>query len=121
MSKQTVKAEYDKFLEKIDCVGKETISIYWRTGGSTGKYWGGGESRSVSGEPEPEFDEFDEILAKVWPEISFILYKKLVRDVVKVSERTDSDYYGNHSDYSTKTVSLFELFEALQKMGVKLD
>jgi hypothetical protein len=122
MKKEDFNTEYSWFLEKIGRVGQKSISIEWCSGGMEGgSCWGGESNRSVQSDPEPEFEELDEILAKVWPEINFLKYKKLVRDLVRNDSRTSNDYYGNYTTYASKTIYLFNLFKSLKEMGLKLD
>jgi hypothetical protein len=88
------------------------------TGGAAGgSCWGGvAHSYSVS-DAHPELSDLDVILEKVWPEITYLQYKSLLREA-KVSEDTDTvhDYYGNYTDYVFKVVKLGDLYDALMGM-----
>ena len=65
----------------------------WSAGGSWGNCWGG--SGTISPDPVPQsFKEFDEMLEKLCPDISFMTYKKLYNETVTIEERSENDYYG---------------------------
>lgn len=109
--KDLVKGTIDKWSVKE---GK--LSVEWRTGGVTGgNCWGDHADRAVESEREPEFEGLDEILAKLCPQISFLQYKVLCKNVVKYSEKQESEYYGNYYDYSVKSVDLAELEKYLKR------
>lgn len=65
----------------------------WSAGGSWGNCWG--NSGTISPDPVPQsFKEFDEMLEKLCPDISFMTYKKLYNETVTIEERSEHDYYG---------------------------
>ena len=65
----------------------------WSAGGSWGNCWGG--SGTISPDPVPQsFKEFDDMLEKLCPDISFMIYKKLYNETVTIEERSEHDYYG---------------------------
>jgi hypothetical protein len=107
--------EDEKYLKN-----REELSIQWVIGGMQGgNCWGGEANQSVSAEPEPEFEEFDKILEKVCPSISFIQYKRLVQECVVVGEGSGyGEYYGNYTDYGKKSCKIRTLAEALKKRGL---
>jgi hypothetical protein len=95
----------------------EEIEIHWCTGGQSGGSCWGGQHYAVSGEPEPEFQELDEILEAVCPHITFLQYKRVCQEVIVFEENAQghggSDYYGNYRTYSSKTVNLRKLYDTL--------
>jgi hypothetical protein len=118
--------EYRKFLDGIfDLVGldgleRDQISVDWTTGGQYGgSCWDDGKSShyACDAEPEPDFDVLDKVLERLWPEISFIQYKGLSRDLITRSEDRSNDYYGNYTDYAKKTIKLRALYDRLVKAG----
>lgn len=100
----------------------EEIEIYWCTGGQSGGSCWGGEHYPVSGDPEPEFEDLDQILEAVCPGISFLQYKRLCQEVIEFEEDAKghggSDYYGNYRTYSAKKVNLRKLYDTLVEKGL---
>ena len=95
------------------------IYIEWTTGGrSGGSCWGHEADGVVESEPEPSFDELDRILEAVCPQISFLVYKGLVRDCVDTLSGTSNDYYGNYTSYAIKQVKLYDLYISLLSRGL---
>ena len=99
----------------------EFIQASWVTGGmSGGSCWDDGSEDhhyGVSSSPEPEFDALDTILEKLYPEITFMIYKRMAQDLIKTSEYTDNEYYGNYYEYTVKYVDLKDLYKFLQEKG----
>jgi len=96
----------------------ETFDIYpvtWTTGGLTGgNCWGGSANEPVEAEPEPELTVLDDILLDVFPSLTFMQFRVLMReDIVKVTTGTDSEYYGNYYRYSKKELDVDALYRAL--------
>lgn len=87
----------------------------WRVGGvAGGNCWNSGGHYSLDGESEPSFDEIDQILMKVCPSLSFVAYKELMsRLKVEESEYTESEYYGNYTNYKAKTLFVEALYSAI--------
>ena len=113
---------YEDFMEKLPTYLKGgtdlSIQIRWAIGGQTGgSCWNDCQSyTSIYGDPEPEFEEFDKVLKAVVPTITFIQYKFLYKEVVVSGTDQDSDYYGNHTEYATKTVHIRKLYQTLKNM-----
>jgi hypothetical protein len=64
----------------------------WSLGGTWASYDGrGGE---IAPDKTPEFNELDDILLKVCPNLPILMYKKIYRDWVEVKEESENDYYG---------------------------
>lgn len=92
------------------------IQVKWRTGGITGgNCWGGKANRPVDGEPEPEFESLDKILAEICPTISFLQYKRLCQAIVKTDSDTEYEYYGNSYTYGIRSCSITDLEEYLKE------
>lgn len=91
------------------------VGIEWRIGGITGgSCWGDKADRPVDGEPEPEFENLDVILAEICPNISFLQYKRLCQSIIKIGERSSYEYYGNYYDYATKSFAIADLEKYLK-------
>jgi hypothetical protein len=110
-----------KFLKDItldDC-----IMTKWCSGGvGGGSCWSTDDHYAISGEKEPEFHDLDRILDRVVPNITYLQYKKLLYsvkpDLIEYDEWTESEYYGNSTQYTSKKVVLRRLWERLQGLGV---
>jgi hypothetical protein len=94
----------------------------WRTGGvGGGSCWDNGESNHYAkeGNPEPEFVDLDTILENLAPEISYLKYKKFMKEL-KISELTwtENEYYGNSTAYCAKLIKLTDLFNTLQQFNL---
>lgn len=110
----------DKYrLERDYGVGRNTLRSYeWTLGGESRDSWG--DTSSISPSPQPaEFDAFDELLTKVWPDIGFLHYKELKRETVRVQQESKSDYYSSY-DIGYYECDLYRLYELLKEHG-KLD
>jgi len=95
---------------------KHSCSIEWRIGKQTGgSCWDEGESHyhTISGEPEPEFDELDTILEYFCSQITFLQYKRICHQIIKTDEGRYDDYYGNYTDYTVKYFYLEDLYNLL--------
>ena len=62
----------------------------WSLGGTT-RNWNGNAVELMK-EEIPDFVEFDELIERVCPNISFIQYKNVYRKCVSQKTRTDDDY-----------------------------
>jgi hypothetical protein len=130
---------YEAFLEKVEevlgykprpyCSGsyrskhglneQPAIYISWSTGGqSGGSCWGNSEHYAVEGEAQPDFDELDKILEAICPEITFMKYKNLCREVIKDDSYCSNDYYGNYTNYARKVVGMRNLYDAINSRGL---
>ena len=101
--------------------GEPAVWISWATGGqSGGSCWDTGDSvySSDDGELEPEFDDLDKILEIICPEVSFLQYKKILREVIKNNSYRDDDYYGNYTNIAQKYVLLKDLYNALNSRNL---
>jgi len=105
--------EFDKIVDEFTCRGE--FELEWCIGGQEGgSCWNDGgddESRHypVSADPEPEFSDLDSALLEIVPNLSFLMYKKLMSKV-DVSERTSNDYYDNYTRYAVKKIAADELW-----------
>jgi predicted kinase len=89
----------------------------WCLGGSWCDY--NGNSGTVSPSPQPAtFEEFDKLLEKVCPNITFLQYRKVYAASVTIKESSDSDYYGGTTHHAQYVCDLKKLHEALKEIGV---
>ena len=93
----------------------------WTTGGKTGGgYWGEPEGglQPVTADPEPEFDDLNQILGEICPQITFLQYKLLNKIAERRDSRGYSDYYGNYDEYTRITIKIEDLYNKLKEMGL---
>ena len=101
--------------------GEPGVWIKWSTGGQGGaSCWDEGPAQyyATEGSPQPEFEELDKILEVVCPNIGFLQYKRICREVVKDQRYSDSDYYGNYDNYAIKYVMMKDLYNALNSRNL---
>lgn len=93
----------------------EKFTVRWVTGCATGgNCWDESESSydNSYNQPEPEFEILDDKLSIIAPSLTFMQYKKLMTNVV-YSEKTDYEYYGNFTEYTTKQIILDDIWNFL--------
>ena len=114
--------EIDKILNKYSTQdsennGKNIItSTSWCNGGTWCNCWG--STGEVCGEPAPEFEEFDNILTELCPNISFLQYKKIYRECVWTDTFDERDYYGGSTSHSIYKCDVKKLKNILNEMGI---
>ena len=95
------------------------LTVEWMTGGAWGgNCWNDREPSSYGPDPDPEPDlaVLDNILERVAPTIGFLQYKQLMQKVKRES-RTEYEYYGNHTSYASKEISVEDIWEFLVEKG----
>ena len=118
------KAPFIKKVEEIldRQLYSDVLTVEWTTGGETGgSCWDeGDEDRhyAVESEKEPEFEDLDKILQSLCPQITFLQYKALNKDVVQEKDWTDREYYGNYYDKRSKSINLHVLGNYLKEKGL---
>lgn len=78
---------------------------------------GGEQLHSIEAEPMDEFTELDDLLEKLCPTLSFILYRQIKSELVKVVEQDESDYYSRCTSAHYE-IDLSELYNFLKDNGV---
>jgi len=98
--------------------GSIVCSSDWCLGGTAGSCWSDSLS-TLTPEPQPEdFKEFDELIEKVCPNISFMQYKKIKREIVSIKESSYGDYYGGVEYSAHYEMDLKKLYNLLIEMGL---
>lgn len=93
------------------------LQAEWCTGGiSGGNCWESGGHHAMEGDPPAELDGLDTLLEAICPKITFIQYKRLLKDLVEIGDYEVDEYYGNCTRYSYKVVSLRKLYQKLQEI-----
>ena len=90
----------------------------WSLGGTWGNYLG--SSGSVDADNPIENTVLDELLEKIAPDISYLTYKKLVKECVVLKQESESDYYGGSVDYAWWETDLEKLYNFLKRNNVKI-
>ncbi len=94
------------------------LTVKWYTGGiSGGSCWNDSNDSnyySSSGNPPEELHDLDTILEQVKPDLSFLQYKKLTKQLVKTDNWSVGEYYGNSSEYMCKYIDLRDLYNYLR-------
>lgn len=128
---------YEKFFKKIELLYKKsekqqyTTYVYWEDGWDETKYtvywciggrdggncWGNNYSYSIDAEEEPEIG-IDELLEQVCPNITYLQYKKIIKDVVHKEQKEIREYYGNYRIVKYKIIIYRDLYDALVKYKV---
>jgi hypothetical protein len=118
---------YEEFLAVCEGLGADDcrvpvarrLTAKWTTGGMYGRScWGGELDRSEPAEPEPEDETIVEILEDVAPNLTFVQGRRLLLTDGLYKRDTDHcrDYYGNYTDYATRTLDLQVLYDALREI-----
>ncbi len=98
-----------------------TFSNSWSMGGTAGSCYDklGDPPLIVGSEMEPEDPkEFDVILENLTPNLTFMQYKGIVRDVMVRKEVYHHDYYGGHTTEGHKGFNIKDLYDALVKRNL---
>lgn len=98
-------------------ITKPRLFVEWSTGGvSGGSCWDNSNPQPYTNNDKPkELQILDAILENICPSISFLQYKNLVNSLIKYDSRTESEYYGNSTDYTSQMVVLRELYNYLKE------
>lgn len=112
------KLRNDYWSEKL---GKDVmVSENWGTGGTWYDCWGNGGKIGPDKVPE-SFKEFDDLLAKYCPDVTFLRYKSIYNNCVTVEEDYESDYYGGTEYFNLYCCDLKKLYEMLTEFGYLKD
>jgi hypothetical protein len=86
-------------------------------GSSGGSCWGGQSTNYSTGlsENDIKLKNFDDLIERLFPDISFMRYKKLINNVNFQTRNSNSygDYYGNYSETLIKYISAKDLYDSL--------
>jgi hypothetical protein len=95
------------------------VTWAWSTGGySGGSCWGDEAQPYSTDNGPPEVDVLDTLMEQIAPNISFIVYKNIRSKLIKPFNYSESEYYGNYTDYSGRAFSLNELYVELTNAGL---
>lgn len=68
------------------------------------------QPHSLPAETPEELFALDQILTEFRPQLTFLEYRALCAEVVETGTYGRPEYYGNHTDYAYKCVSIPRLF-----------
>ena len=88
----------------------------WSLGGTVCGY--DGYSDTVDADTPKENTELDKFLEEKCPGISFMQYKRIVRECVVQETRVSHDYYGGSVTYAYYKTDMKRLYELLSEMGL---
>lgn len=109
---------FNKKTRKYDEIEIEELVKKWVIGGEHGGSCWGREPRPVTAEPEPEFEQLDAILEGICPHISFLQYKRICTECIETDTDSETEYYGNWTEYAIKKVKLSKLFDVLKEKNI---
>lgn len=89
------------------------IKIEWSLGGTAGNCWDDSLSE-IESDSEPEFTVLDEILEEFWPDIKYLQYKKLIKNICESGTKSDGDYYGGNTTIAYRKINLIDLYQYIQ-------
>lgn len=104
---------------------QETMFISsWETGGMRGgSCYGGTPQPYIVSSPESTegIRALDEFLFEYFPDINFLMYKKIAHAFERSSVTDSSDYYGNSSDYALIKIHFADLWNLMRDMRLVED
>jgi hypothetical protein len=120
--KKVVRKPQDEkwILENVENAEKDGYlrSSTWSLGGTSGGYSSDELTRVDPETPPVAFFEFDDLLLKICPEISFLKYKKLYNDCVTTETESHGDYYGGSTTRANFKCDLKKLYSLLTGLGI---
>lgn len=107
-----------KFLTKGSYYNENELrSDTWCLGGTWGDCWG--NSGQVSADAQPTvFEEFDDLLTELCPNITLLQYKKLYNSLVSIETEEEHDYYGGSTKKAYYKCNLDDLYNMMIEMGL---
>lgn len=124
------KEKYDKwdrgiYTEPFGVPDSEKRYVIWERyekNGYVGGNYNGDEAEYFENEkPDNFFEHFDLILEEIVPNLSFLHYRKVQRELIKNSEKGERwDYYGNSTNWEIQYVVIDELEELLKGLGYEI-
>ena len=113
------KTVYEGIFEPLSAFNKFDgilTSNSWTTGGTWGNCWG--DKGECEPEPQPEFEEFDRLIERVAPNITFMKYKRLYNECVTVETDYEYDYYGGCCNKAYYKCDLRKLYDMMEEMNL---
>lgn len=91
------------------------VYMRWETGGvSGGSCWDSSNPRPyTTDEPKPKFKALDLVLKRLKPDLTFLQFRE-IEELIKSSENTEWECYGNCTDWAVEFIVLRELIQKLE-------
>lgn len=99
--------------DNYNVVGDVLKSEEWSLGGTWGNYLG--HRGTIEADERPEFNELDKILEHIAPNITFLQYKNLLKNHVKIIETERNDYYGGWETLAHYEANIKEIYDWLKE------
>ena len=93
------------------------LHVEWLSGGGNTDRNQESGSCDIQSDEEPDLHYLDSILEFFCPTLNFVLYKKLLVDIIKREDRTESKWYGDYSTYTCKLVRIGDLYDKMIEMS----
>lgn len=122
--------EYNTFLKKVkqatsiserpsscsyENKGDYLVHMYETGGMSGGSCWCDDPSEYSVEKIEDDFTKLEDVLTAIVPQLTYLQFKKINR-VVKSTEYTDYEYYGNCTYNTILYIAVTELYKILNEM-----
>ena len=112
---------YDITIKQFSNNDDKLESDYWSLGGNYGTCWDS-QLHTIHPSSQPtSFQEFDNMLGEICPNMTFLQYKKAYNESVSISEWTENDYYGGAESFARYVCDLRKLYECLVEFGLISD
>lgn len=94
-------------------IKEPVVYMRWNCGGiSGGSCWDSSRPRHYEGDDKPEFKALDYLLEEIYPNITYLTYKK-ISGIVNNVDYSEGGYYGNRDDYEIEYILVSKLLELL--------
>jgi adenylate kinase family enzyme len=94
------------------------VSDAWSLGGESGNCWNDEMYRISPDTNIPTFKEFDNVIESIFPECSFLKYKKIYEKCVSIRDYFESDYYGGGVTHAYYFCDVQALYDTLIEMNM---
>jgi len=95
---------------------EHVIYMRWLSSGMSGGNYHG-DSASYFEKNKPEFEVLELVLLVLKPDLSFLQFRKLKRDIkdlIKTNSDTEREYYGNCSDFEIRYIPVSDLINYIE-------
>ena len=115
--KVKLKPDWELYFRKVGVRDGVICSQEWCTGGAYGNCWDNSMS-SINPDEPCDFDELDNLLMEICPNVTFLQYKKIKKNCVSIAERYERQYYGGGIHYSHWECDLSKLYASLKELNI---
>ena len=91
-------------------------SEYWAIGGTCGSYTG--KKYEIEPEEQKDNDFLDKFLEEHAPTISYLQYKRLVKECVEMKTEDFYDYYGGHKEEAYWETDMKKVYELIKEWNI---